>query len=206
MSIWFWVIFNAVILALLFLDLAVWNREGRVIPFKQALISSVWWILLAGGFAFFIHVRMSPAKSLEFITGYLIEEALSVDNLFVFILLFAYLKVPPEQERTVLFWGIIGALIMRGLFIWAGVALVGRFHPVLYIFGAFLIYSGLQLARQSEDKQVDPGRNVALRLARKFLPVSESYDGNKFFISDGAKHFATPLFVVLLVVETTDVL
>jgi len=206
MPITFWIIFNAAILVLVFLDMAVWSRGGRVIRFKSALLATAVWVGLAFGFALLVHRWMGPGKSLEFITGYLIEEALSVDNLFVFILLFAYFKVPPEQERTVLFWGIIGALIMRGLFIWAGVALVGRFHPVLYIFGAFLIYSGLQLARQSEDKQVDPGRNVALRLARKFLPVSESYDGNKFFISDGAKHFATPLFVVLLVVETTDVL
>ena len=209
MSIWFWVIFNAVILALLFLDLAVWNREGRVIPFKQALISSVWWILLAGGFAFFIHVRMSPAKSLEFITGYLVEEALSVDNLFVFILLFKYFKVPPEQERTVLFWGIIGALIMRGAFIVAGVALVQRFHWILYLFGAFLIYTGFKLMGGGDD-QVDPSKNLVLKWSRKFLPVTDQYHGKKFFFRDHTRNqarlFATPLFIVLLVVETTDIL
>ncbi len=175
-------------------------------PFKRALLASAVWIALALGFALLVHRWMGPGKSLEFITGYLIEEALSVDNLFIFILIFSYFKVPPEQERTVLFWGILGALIMRGLFIVGGVALVGRFHWVLYGFGAFLIYSGFQLARQSEDKQVDPARNVALRLARKFLPVSEDYDGSNFFTLRQGKRFATPLFVVLLGVETTDVL
>ena len=205
MHIWFWVIFNAVILALLFLDLAVWNREGRIIPFKQALVSSFCWILLAGAFAFFIHVRMSPAKSLEFVTGYLVEEALSVDNLFVFILLFKYFKVPREQERTVLFWGIIGALIMRGIFIVAGVALVQRFHWILYLFGAFLIYTGFKLMG-GDDDQVDPSRNLVLKWARKLLPVTDDYHGKKFFFRREGSLFATPLFIVLLVVETTDIL
>ena len=205
MHIWFWVIFNAVILALLFLDLAVWNREGRVIPFKQALVSSICWILLAGAFAFFIHVRMSPAKSLEFVTGYLVEEALSVDNLFVFILLFKYFKVPREQERTVLFWGIIGALIMRGIFIVAGVALVQRFHWILYLFGAFLIYTGFKLMG-GDDDQVDPSRNLVLKWARKLLPVTDVYHGKKFFFRSQGSLVATPLFIVLLVVETTDIL
>jgi tellurite resistance protein TerC len=205
MHIWFWVIFNAVILALLFLDLAVWNREGRVIPFRQALVSSLFWILLAGAFAFFIHVRMSPAKSLEFVTGYLVEEALSVDNLFVFILLFKYFKVPREQERTVLFWGIIGALIMRGIFIVAGVALVQRFHWIMYLFGAFLIYTGFKLMG-GDDEQVDPSRNLALKWARKLLPVTDNYHGKKFFFRGEGRLVATPLFIVLLVVETTDIL
>jgi tellurite resistance protein TerC len=205
MHIWFWVIFNAVILALLFLDLAVWNREGRVIPFRQALVSSLFWILLAGAFAFFIHVRMSPAKSLEFVTGYLVEEALSVDNLFVFILLFKYFKVPREQERTVLFWGIIGALIMRGIFIVAGVALVQRFHWIMYLFGAFLIYTGFKLMG-GDDDQVDPSRNLALKWARKLLPVTDNYHGKKFFFRGEGGLFVTPLFIVLLVVETTDIL
>jgi tellurite resistance protein TerC len=205
MSIWFWVIFNAVILALLFLDLAVWGRKGRVIPFKQALISSVWWVLLAGAFAFFIHLRMGPSKALEFTTGYLVEEALSVDNLFVFILLFKYFKVPPEQERAVLFWGIIGALIMRGIFIVAGVALVTRFHWILYLFGAFLLYTGFKLLR-ADDAQVDPSKNLVLKLSRKFLPVTQEYAGGRFFYRTGGRLFVTPLFIVLLIVETTDVL
>src|SRR6266478_8802169 len=126
MPIIFWIIFNAAILVLVFLDMAVWNRGGHAMPFKRALLASAVWIALALGFALLVHRWMGPGKSLEFITGYLIEEALSVDNLFIFILIFSYFKVPPEQERTVLFWGILGALIMRGLFIVGGVALVGR--------------------------------------------------------------------------------
>src|SRR5260370_22016900 len=204
MNIAFWIIFNAAILVLLFLDLAVWNRGGRVIPFKQALLSSFFWIALALGFAFFIHYWLSPTKSLEFITGYLVEEALSVDNLFVFLLLFRYFKVPAEQERTVLFWGILGAMIMRGVFIFSGVALVERFHWVLYLFGAFLIYSGFKLMAEGEGDEIDPSRNVVLKLARKLLPVSDRYQGKKFLVRREGRLLATPLFIVLLVVETTD--
>jgi tellurite resistance protein TerC len=206
MNIGFWILFNAVILTLLVLDLVVLNRGGRVIPFKDALISSASWIALAGLFAIFIHRWMGPTKSLEFVTGYLIEESLSVDNLFVFILLFGYFKVPLEQERTVLFWGIIGALIMRGAFIVAGVALVTRFHWILYAFGAFLVYSGFKLLSQGEDKEVDPSRNPVLRLSRKFLPITDRFERNKFMVRREGKLLATPLFLVLLVVETTDIL
>lgn len=202
----FWIIFNAVILVLLFVDLAVLNREGRVISFKQALVSSAIWIALALVFAVIIHQWMGAGKSLEFITGYLVEEALSVDNLFVFILLFSYFKVPPEQERTVLFWGIIGALIMRGVFIVAGVALVNRFHWLLYAFGAFLIYTGWGLMREGDEEQVDPSKNFVLRMARRFLPVTTEYEGKKFFTVQEGRKYATPLFIVLLVVETTDIL
>jgi len=206
MNISFWIIFNAVILGLLILDLAVLNRGGRVISFRDALLSSATWIALAGLFAIFIHQWMGPTKSLEFVTGYLIEEALSVDNLFVFILLFAYFKVPPEQERTVLFWGIIGALIMRGLFIASGVALVNRFHWILYAFGAFLVWSGYKLLGESEEAEADPSRNLVLRLCRRFLPLTEDYEGRKFVVRREGKWLATPLLVVLLVVETTDIL
>lgn len=202
----FWVIFNAVILLLLFLDLAVLNRSGRVVSFKQAMLGSAVWIGLAVIFALIIHQWMGVGKSLEFAAGYLVEEALSVDNLFVFILLFRYFKVPAEQERTVLFWGILGALLMRGIFIVAGVALVRRFHFILYLFGAFLIYTGFKLMSEGEEEEVDPSRNVVLKLARRFLPISSSYEGNKFFTLQDGKRFATPLFVVLLVVETTDIL
>src|SRR5689334_7803817 len=206
MPISFWIVFNAAILLLLFLDLAVANRKRQVIPFKQALLMSAFWIGLAMVFAVFVHQWLGATKALEFTTGYLLEEALSVDNPFVFILLFAYFKVPPEQERTVLFWGIIGALIMRGIFILAGVALVHRFHWILYLFGAFLVYSGFQLLREGDEEQVDPARNPVLKLTRKLVPVTEEYHGHSFFIRRAGRTLATPLFVVLLVVETTDVL
>jgi len=206
MNISFWIIFNAAIVVLIYLDLAVWNRGGRVIPFRQALFSTAFWIALAAGFAVFLHYWMSPAKSLEFVTGYLVEEALSVDNLFVFLLLFSYFKVPAEQERTVLLWGIVGALIMRGVFIVTGVVLINRFHWIVYVFGVFLLYSGFKLMTESEDKEVDPSRNPVLRLCRKFLPVTDSYEGNKFLVRRDARLFATPLFIVLIVVETTDIL
>jgi tellurite resistance protein TerC len=206
MNISFWIIFNAAIVLLIYLDLAVWNRGGRVIPFRQALLSTAFWIALAAGFAVFLHYWMSPAKSLEFVTGYLVEEALSVDNLFVFLLLFSYFKVPAEQERTVLLWGIVGALIMRGVFIVTGVALVNRFHWIIYIFGVFLLYSGFKLMTESEEDEVDPSRNPVLRLCRKLLPVTDTYEGNKFLVRRDARLFATPLFIVLIVVETTDIL
>jgi tellurite resistance protein TerC len=206
MNIAFWIIFNAAIVVLLFIDLAVMNRGGRVMPFKTALAGSAAWIILAALFAVFIHLWLGPGKGLEFVTGYLLEESLSVDNLFVFILLFNYFKVPPEQEKTVLFWGIIGAMIMRGVFILAGVALVKRFHWILYAFGAFLIYGGLKLMRESDEAAVDPSRNLVLRFCRKFVPISEQYEGDKFLVRDQGRLLATPLFIVLLVVETTDIL
>lgn len=206
MNIAFWIIFNALILLLLFLDLAVWNRGGRVLPFRQALYASAVWIGLAFAFAGLIHQWLGAGKALEFVTGYLVEEALSVDNLFVFILLFNYFKVPAEQERTVLFWGIIGALIMRGVFIIAGVALVRRFHWIIYLFGAFLVYTGFNLFGEGEEEQVDPSHNVVLKFVRKFLPITQNYEGRKFFVIREGRTFATPLFLVLLVVETTDIL
>jgi tellurite resistance protein TerC len=166
---------------------------------------SAFWIGLAFAFAIFVHQWMGPTKAIEFVTGYLLEEALSVDNLFVFILLFAYFKVPQEDEKTVLFWGIIGALIMRGIFIWAGVALVERFHWILYLFGVFLIWTGFQLMRKGEQQQ-DPSRNIVLKFCRRFLPLTEAYEQKKFFVRREGKLLATPLFVVLLVVETTDIL
>jgi tellurite resistance protein TerC len=206
MHIGFWIVFNAAILLLLLLDLAVLNRGGRVIPFRRALLSSFFWIALALAFAVFVRYWLGGAKALEFVTGYLLEESLSVDNLFIFILLFKYFKVPPEQERTVLFWGIIGALIMRGIFIIAGVALVHRFHWIIYLFGAFLVYTGFKLLGEGEEDQVDPSRNFVLKMARRLIPISSSYEGNKFFTVRDGKRFATPLFIVLLVVESTDVL
>jgi tellurite resistance protein TerC len=202
----FWIIFNAIVVLLLLIDLAFVNRGGRVLSFRQSLFYSAIWIVLTLAFAVFIHQWMGPTKSLEFITGYLVEEALSVDNLFVFIVLFRYFKVPAEQERTVLFWGILGALVMRAAFILLGVSLVKRFEWILYLLGVFLVYTGFQLMWKGKDEQVDPSRNFALRLVRKFLPVTEDFEGNRFAVVRDGRRFVTPLFIVLLVVETTDIL
>jgi len=206
MPISFWIIFNVVILVLVFIDLAAGNGDGRVLSFKRALLNSAIWIALALIFAVVIHQWMGSAKSLEFLAGYLVEEALSVDNLFVFILLFAYFKVPPELERTVLVWGILGALLMRAAFIFTGVAVVNRFHWLLYPLGGFLIFTGFRLMVRNDKEPLDPSRNVVVRFTRKFLPVTDSYQGASFFTIRNGRRFATPLLIVLLVVETTDIL
>jgi tellurite resistance protein TerC len=206
MPISFWIIFNVVILVLVFIDLAAGNGKGSVLSFKRALVNSAIWIALALIFAAVVHQWMGAGKSLEFLTGYLVEEALSVDNLFVFILLFAYFKVPPELERVVLIWGILGALVMRAAFILIGVAVVNRFHWLLYPLGVFLIYTGFRLMVKGDEQGVDPSRNVVVRFTRKFLPVTDTYQGARFFTIQNGRRFATPLFIVLMVVETTDIL
>jgi len=201
----FWILFNAFILALLALDLFVLRRGPRPIRFKEAAVQSIAWIALAAGFGVLVYFWRGPQKALEFTTGYLIEESLSVDNLFVFLVLFNYFRVEPQYQRKVLSWGIIGALVMRGLFIVLGVGLVSRFHWVIYLFGVFLIYTGAKLLR-SEEKEVDPERGLVLRLVRRWLPITEDFVDGHFFVQREGRRWATPLFVVLLIVETTDVL
>ena len=189
---------------MLVLDLGVFHRRAHTVKFREALAWSAVWIALAVIFAvvvFFWHGRTS---ALEFVTGYVIELSLSVDNLFVFLLIFRFFHVPPVHQHKVLFWGILGALIMRAVFIVAGVGLIQRFHWIVYVFGAFLVYSGIKLFFQ-EEAEIHPERNPVLRLFRRFVPVTKDYEGNKFFVRR-AGLYATPLFVVLLVVETTDLL
>lgn len=189
---------------MLVLDLAVLNRRPEPVSFRQALAWSGVWVALAATFAvleFFWHGR---AEALQFVTGYVIELSLSVDNLFVFLLIFRYFKVPGEHERKILFWGILGALIMRGVFIAAGVGLIQRFEWITYIFGAVLVFSGGRLLFQGEA-QVDPEKNIVLRVFRRFIPVTDEYVGGKFFTKREVL-YATPLFVVLLIVETSDIL
>ena len=189
---------------MLVLDLGVFHRRAHTVKFREALAWSAVWIALAVIFAvvvFFWHGRTS---ALEFVTGYVIELSLSVDNLFVFLLIFRFFQVPPVHQHKVLFWGILGALIMRAVFIVAGVGLIQRFHWIVYVFGAFLVYSGIKLFFQ-EEAEIHPEKNPVLRLFRRFVPVTKDYEGNKFFVRR-AGLYATPLFVVLLVVETTDLL
>jgi tellurite resistance protein TerC len=200
----FWVLFNLFVLAMLALDLGVLNRRSHRIGFREALAWSGMWIALAAAFAVLVLFWQGHGRALEFVTGYVVELSLSVDNLFVFLVIFRYFKVPGEQQHKVLFWGILGALVMRGVFILTGVSLIGRFHWIIYGFGALLVYSGLKLLRQGET-EIHPERNPVLRLFRKGFPVTHDYVGGKFFVRSPGL-YATPLFVVLLVVETSDIL
>ena len=200
----FWILFNFFVAAMLVLDLGVFHRRSHTVKFREALVWSVVWIALAAVFAVVIFFWHGRTPSLEFVTGYVIELSLSVDNLFVFLLIFRYFQVPPVHQHKVLFWGILGALVMRAIFIAAGVGLIQRFHWIIYAFGAFLVYSGIKLFRQGEA-EIHPEKNPILRLFRRWVPVTKDYEGNKFFIRRPGL-YATPLFVVLLVVETSDLL
>ena len=189
---------------MLVLDLGVFHRRTHTVKFREALIWSLVWIAMAAAFAVVIYFWHGRTPSLEFVTGYVIELSLSVDNLFVFLLIFRFFQVPPEHQHKVLFWGILGALIMRAAFIVAGVGLIQRFHWIVYVFGAFLVYSGIKLFGQ-ENAEIHPEKNPVLRLFRKWVPVTKEYEGNKFFVRRPGL-YATPLLVVLVVVETTDLL
>jgi len=189
---------------MLLLDLGVFHRRSHTVKIREAMIWSTVWIALAATFTVVVYFWHGRAPSLEFITGYVIELSLSVDNLFVFLLIFRYFKVSPAHQHKVLFWGIVGALVMRAVFIIVGVGLIRRFHWIIYVFGALLVYSGIKLFRQ-QDMEVHPEKNPVLRAFRRWVPVTEDYHGDKFFIRRPGL-YATPMFVVLLVVETTDVL
>lgn len=209
----FWVAFNIFVLVMLALDLGVFNRKAHEVKFKEALSWTAVWITLAAVFAVLIYFfghqmtgntgRPNRVMTLEFITAYIIEESLSVDNLFVFLLIFRYFKVESKYQHKVLFWGIIGALLMRAFFIIAGVSLINRFHWVIYVFGLLLLYAGFKLLKGTGEA-VDPGKNPLVRIARKYLRVTEHYEGGEFFVVRHQRNYATPLFLVLLVVETTD--
>jgi tellurite resistance protein TerC len=200
----FWVLFNLFVVVMLALDLGVFNRRAHTIKFREALGWSAMWIALALGFGVLVYFWHGRTASLEFATGYLIELSLSVDNLFVFLVIFRYFRVPDKLQHRVLFWGILGALITRGFFIIAGVGLIRRFHWIIYVFGALLVYSGIKLIRQG-DEEIHPERNPVLRLFRRWIPVTEDYVGEKFWVRRPGL-YATPLVIVLLVVETTDIL
>ncbi len=200
-----WMIFGAVVVVMMVLDLGVFHRRKHEVKFKEAALWSVVWILLALGFAGLIAHERNPNSALEFLTGYIIEESLSVDNLFVFLLIFSYFAVPSLYQHSVLFWGIIGAMVLRAIFIVAGVALIKKFEWVIYVFGAILIVSGVKMALEKE-KELNPESNPVLRLARKLMPVTKEYEGGRFFVRRDGRTFATPLLLVLLVVETTDLI
>ena len=200
----FWIIFNLFVAAMLALDLGVLNRRSHRVGFREALVWSGVWIGLAALFGVIELFWHGKAQALQYVTAYTIELSLSIDNLFVFLVTFRFFKVPDEYQHKVLFWGILGALVTRGLFIVAGVGLIQRFSWITYVFGAFLIYSGFRLLRQDKDK-IHPEKNPILILFRKVFPVTQDYVGGQFFTRRN-ELYATPLFVVLLVIETSDVL
>jgi tellurite resistance protein TerC len=200
-----WIVFNAFVLAMLALDLGVFHRKAHVVNIKEALGWSGIWIGLAFLFNLGIYFWWGRDRALEFLAAYLIEKSLSVDNIFIFVLIFSYFQVPSLYQHKVLFWGILGALIMRALFIAAGVTLIQKFHWIIYVFGALLIITGIRMALH-KDKEIHPERNPVLRLFRRFVPTVKHYEGSSFFVKIDRRSFATPLFVVLLLVETTDVI
>jgi len=205
----FWILFNLFVVAMLALDLGALNRRSDSVGFREALAWSGVWIALAAAFAVLVLFWHGRAQALQFVTGYVIELSLSVDNLFVFLVIFRYFKVPDEHQHKVLFAGILGALLMRGAFVLAGVGLIGRFSWITYAFGALLVYSGLKLLQQ-RGTEIHPEKNPVLRLFRRVFPVTEEYvDGQFFtrrFVKGKSGFYATPLLVVLLVVETSDIL
>lgn len=200
-----WVGFNLFVLAMLALDLGVLRRKARVVTMREAAVWSAVWVLLALSFNAGVYFWRGPEAGLEFLTGYLIEKALSVDNIFVFLMIFSSFCVSPEHQHRVLFWGILGALLMRAGFIAAGATLLAHFHWIIYVFGGFLIVTGVKMALH-KDTEVDPDANPAVKLLRRFVPVTERCEGDRFFVRRAGRLAATPLFVVLVLVETTDVI
>jgi tellurite resistance protein TerC len=204
-QVFLWVVFNIFVLGILAVDLLVLHRKAHTVSLREALGWSCVWVSLALAFGVGIYFFQGGEKALEFLTGYVIEWSLSVDNLFVFLVIFSYFSVPPIYQHRVLFWGILGALVLRALFIATGTALLANFHWMIYVFGAFLIFTGIKLLFVGEEK-IEPEKNPAVRLVRRFIKITPEYQGQRFFVRKDGKLWATPLFLVLVVVETTDVI
>jgi len=200
-----WPVFVVIFVAALFLDLFVFQRKAHVIPVKEALKLVGFWVVLALAFNVVVYFYLGHEKGILFTTAYLIEYSLSVDNLFVFLAIFTYFAVPREAQRKVLLWGILGAIFFRGIFIFAGITLIERFHFLIYLLGAFLIYTAIKLMRQKEI-EVEPEKNPIVRFARKIIPVAPEYDGASFFKRTNGVLFATPLIIVLVAIETMDIM
>ena len=201
----FWLLFVALVIGLLLLDLFVLNRKAHEIKLKEALGWSAFWVFLSLCFNALVYQQMGPEAAGEWLTGYLVEKALSVDNLFVFLLIFSYFKVPGEYQHRILFWGVLGALVLRAVFILAGAALLARFHVLVYLLGAFLVYTGVQMWAAGADPEIDPEHNPVVRWLSRHLPITRGFEGGRFFVKRDGLRFATPLLVVLAMVETTDV-
>ncbi len=201
----FWILFNAFVLLMLALDLGVFHRKTHEVSLREALTWTFVWVFLALTFNAIIFYWKGRQQALEFFTGYLVEKALSVDNIFVFIMIFTYFQIPSKYQHKVLFWGIIGALIMRVIFIFAGVALIEKFHFTIYFFGALLIYTGYKMFYHNNAK-IEPDKNPLIRFFKKFVPVTTHLHEDNFFVKLDSKRYATPLFLVLLLIETTDLI
>jgi len=202
-STWLWIGFSLFIFTMLSLDLGLFNRKAHTIKYREAWIWSGVWVTLAMIFAGIVFKYLGSQRGFEFLTGYLIELSLSVDNLFVFLLIFSYFKVPARFQHRVLFWGVMGALIMRLTMIFVGAALINRFHWIIYIFGAFLVYTGIKMFRQ-EEIEIHPDQNPLVRVVTRFLPITRHYEEEKFFTRENGKLTGTLLLLVLMVVEVTD--
>ena len=200
-----WTTFNVFVLGMLALDLGVFHKKAEEISVKNALTWTAIWITLAMAFNLFVYLYFGKKEAIEFFTGYLIEKSLSVDNIFVIIMIFSYFQVRPSYQHKVLFWGILGALVMRVIFIFAGIELIHRFHWLIYIFGSFLIITGLRMVFGG-DAKIEPEKNPVVKLVRRIFPVTESFHGDNFFVRRNAKLWATPLFVVVILIETTDLI
>jgi tellurite resistance protein TerC len=200
-----WIVFAIIVPVVLALDILVFQRKAHEVKAKEALLSTAAYVALALAFGAIVYWMLGSEKAMTYFTGYIVELSLSMDNLFVFILIFSSFCVPAEYQHRVLYWGIIGALAMRAVFILAGVAVLGALHWVIYIFGAFLLYTGIKIAVK-KDEEVDPKKNLLFRLSCKYLPVVDNYRGSKFFCRENLKMMATPLFLVLLVIESTDLI
>lgn len=201
----FWILFNILIIIMLVLDLGVFHRKSHTVSTREALIWSAVWISLALIFNISLYLWKGQEKALEFFTGYIIEKTLSIDNIFVFVMIFSYFQILPKYQHKLLFLGIIGALFFRIVFIFAGVALIEKFHFTIYLFGAFLIYSGYKMLNHKKIK-IQPEKNPVIKMFKKIIPVTTEINSNKLFIRLNNKLFATPLFLVLIIIETTDII
>lgn len=203
---WAWILFYALVIVMLYADLKLFGRKGQhEVSIKEAIQMTFVWIGVSLIFCAGIYFYENENKAMEFLAGYLIEKSLSMDNLFVFLMLFSFFGVQRKYQHEVLFWGIFGALILRSIFIFAGAAMVQRFEWVLGLFGVFLIYTGIKMFSHKDNESVDPSKNIFVKLFKKFFPVTDQMHEDKFFIIEGGKRLATPLFIALLVIETTDV-
>jgi tellurite resistance protein TerC len=198
-----WIGFNVFVALMLILDLGVFHRKSKEISVKEALLWTCVWVFLAFLFNVFVYYQLGEERAFEFFTGYLIEKSLSVDNIFVIILIFSYFNVPSKYQHKVLFWGILGALVMRVCFILAGIELIHKFHWLIYIFGGFLIITGIRIITQG-DLKLDPDKNPVVKFVRKLFPITESFEGNRFFVRRDHRLWATPLFIVVIMIEATD--